>query len=562
MGDQVVTFKVRVKEAIGVAKVTVKAEAAGESATERIELQVRQPNLPVTEASEQLVAAGKEWSNAPAPLGIQGTNSAYLEISSIPPVDLGRRLQYLIDYPHGCLEQTTSKAFPQLFVARVMDVPDTWAQQARYNVEAALRKMVQFQRSDGSFNYWPGGNHYDTWTSIYAGHFMVEAERQGYAMPGQVKNNWLNFQKRLAREWNGSVRSGWAREQDQLAQAYRLYVLALAKSNEVGAMNRLREQRDLDLRTRWTLAAAYAHIGRVDAARQLVQDLVTSVPPYTEQAFTYGSELRDEALIAEALMAMGELEKAASVVQRLSRNLSSEAWYSTQSTAFGLLAVSRFAEKNPLGKGMQFTLTVNGKREERFSEKSIVRTELPVPDARARFSIENTGKTLLYARLVRTGTPLAGNEQARANGLDMTVEYSLPDGSVLDPARIEQGTDLVAVVTLHHPGMRGPLHQLALTQIFPSGWEIRNARLEGTEGSGNTSAYTYRDIRDDRVMTYFDLPKGKTLRYTVQLNAAYTGRYYLAGGHCEAMYDHTVNASGKGMWVEVVPAGGTRTAQR
>ncbi|MBL0125944.1 MAG: hypothetical protein IPP83_00510 [Flavobacteriales bacterium] len=325
-------FRVKVKEAIGVAKMKVTVSGAGESASEKIELQVRQPNLPATEVTEALLDANKDWSATPTPLGVQGTNAAYLEVSTIPPVDMGRRLQYLLDYPHGCLEQTTSKAFPQLFIAKVMELPARGDQMARSNVEAALRKMSQFQRNDGGFNYWPGGDYYDNWTSIYAGHFIVEAERAGYAVPGNVKSNWLSFQRKQAREWNGVVPEGWSRQ------------------GTLPAMNRLREQSNLGLQAKWMLAAAYAYVGRKDVAQAIVKGVDTTIPAYTEQYWTYGSDLRDEALVAEALLAMGETERAAPVVQRISRRLSSEGWYSTQSTAFGLLAVARLAEKSQLGK--------------------------------------------------------------------------------------------------------------------------------------------------------------------------------------------------------------------
>lgn len=560
-GDQVVTFRVKVKEAIGVAKMKVSVSGAGESASEKIELQVRQPNLPATEVAEMVLQAGKSWSNTPVPLGIKGTNSAYLEISTVPPVDLGRRLQYLIGYPHGCLEQTTSKAFPQLYLSKVMDMPARSEQQMRSNVDAALRKMSQFQRSDGAFNYWPGGDYYDTWTSIYAGHFIVEAERNGFHAPGNMKNNWLSFQRKQAREWNGVVPEGWNRHATQLTQAYRLYVLALAKAQELPAMNRLREQKDFGMQARWLLAAAYAHIGRKDVAQQLVKDLDTTVPKYTEQYWTYGSNLRDEALIAEALLAMGELEQAVPVVQRVAKGLSSEEWYSTQSTAFGLLAVARLAEKSKLGAGMSFTLVAGGKSTEKFTEKAISRADLPVPDGRASVSINNTGKNMLYVRLVRTGTPLAGEERPSSQGLAMTVSYTLMDGTTIDPARIEQGTDFMAVVTLTHPGIANGYQQLALSQLFPSGWEIRNMRLEGSVGGAAQGPYTYQDIRDDRVNTYMDLWRSQSHTYRVLLNASYTGRFYLPGAFCEAMYDHTVNARSMGRWVEVVSAGGGEAVQ-
>ena len=560
VGDQVVTFQVRVKEAIGVAKVTVSVSGAGESASEKIELQVRQPNLPQTEVTEALLEAGQEWKNTPTPLGILGTNSAFLEISTIPPVDMGRRLKYLIDYPHGCLEQTTSKAFPQLYLAKVMDLPARAEQNMRANVETALHRLNQFQRNDGGFNYWPGGDYYDVWTSVYAGHFMMEAEREGFAVPGTVKTNWLTFQRRTAREWNGANATGWTREATQFAQAYRLYVLALAKSAELPAMNRLREQPTLGLQCRWMLAAAYAHVGRIDVAKALVKDMDTNVPAYTEMGYTYGSDLRDEAMIVEALLLMGETTKAAPVVQRIAKRLSADSWYSTQSTAFGLMAVARLAEKSQLGKGMSYVYTQGGKSTDRFSEKAIARTDLPTPDGKTGIALRNTGKNLLYVRVVRTGTPLAGAEQEASNGLGMDVEYQLVDGTPVDPTRLEQGTDFVAMVTLHHPGLVDGYQQLALTQVFPSGWEIRNTRLEGSEGGVKNTYFTYQDVRDDRVMTYFDLWKGETATYRIMLNASYTGRFYLPGANCEAMYDNTVNARSKGQWVQVVRAGGSATA--
>ena len=81
---------------------------------------------------------------------------------------------------------------------------------------------------------------------------------------------------------------------------------------------------------------------------------------------------------------------------------------------------------------------------------------------------------------------------------------------------------------------------MALTQIFPSGWEIINTRLDGTDSFYEQDEAEYRDIRDDRVMTYFDIKQNSRLTYKVLLNASYRGRYYLPAISAEAMYDHTV----------------------
>jgi uncharacterized protein YfaS (alpha-2-macroglobulin family) len=102
-------------------------------------------------------------------------------------------------------------------------------------------------------------------------------------------------------------------------------------------------------------------------------------------------------------------------------------------------------------------------------------------------------------------------------------------------------------------------NEMALTQVFPSGWEIVNTRMNAVgESNAGTSTPEYQDIRDDRVMTYFDLPfrggdpdNQRPKVYRVLLNAAYAGRYYLAPVSCAAMYDNRIRASVPGKWVEV-----------
>lgn len=152
-----------------------------------------------------------------------------------------------------------------------------------------------------------------------------------------------------------------------------------------------------------------------------------------------------------------------------------------------------------------------------------------------------------------TGTPVAGEEVAVMRNLGLTITYKAGNGSSLNPLKIKQGTDFTANISVANPGILGFYRNLALNQIFPSGWEIRNDRLfdelnEYTEQRG----YTYQDVRDDRVYTFFDLPTGKRFTLSVMLNAAYAGKFYLPGVVAEAMYDNNVFASSKGQWVEVV----------
>ena len=93
---------------------------------------------------------------------------------------------------------------------------------------------------------------------------------------------------------------------------------------------------------------------------------------------------------------------------------------------------------------------------------------------------------------------------------------------------------------------------LALTQIFPSGWEIENNRIGEAEQTTDAVPFTYQDVRDDRVYTFFDLTRDKEKVFTFNLTAAYAGRFYLPGSYCEAMYNNNIAAKDKGMWVEIV----------
>lgn len=562
-GEQVATFSVRAKERIGVGKVTLTASGAGETATQAIELDIRQTTQPETRITEAIIEPGQTWQAVPEAFGVAGTNSAYVELSTLPPVDMNRRLAYLIDYPHMCMEQNISRALPQLVMPEVMELNEATTNEMRQNVLATLNGMKRFQTTSGGFANWPGNNTPDPWTSTYAGHLMVEAERKGFTPPPGVKAAWMAHARQQTREWTVNQNSGWTRESSQLEQAYRLYVLALNNTADAGAMNRLRTTPHLGARARWMLAAAYAINNRKDVAQELIEHVATTTAPYNEMAWTYGSELRDRAVMVEALLRIGDQAKATTIAMQMAKDLSRDQWYSTQSTAWALLAISRFAKQASLQRTMRYTTRIDGNSENRLTEVPLARLDLPTPNGQRTVAIKNNGENIIHLRMVSTGRPVAGQETPGHNDLLMQVEYQTMGRQTLNPAMIEQGTDFQAVVTVHNPGNRGAYRDLALSQVFPSGWEIRNTRLEGTEETLYDSPFTYQDIRDDRVNTYFNLAPGGSATFRVRLNAAYTGRYHLPSTVCSAMYDQTVFARNAGQWVRVVKPGETSgTASR
>jgi uncharacterized protein YfaS (alpha-2-macroglobulin family) len=167
--------------------------------------------------------------------------------------------------------------------------------------------------------------------------------------------------------------------------------------------------------------------------------------------------------------------------------------------------------------------------------------------------VVSASKGILFVRLISEGVPARGEEEDESKNLNLSVSYTDPKGNPIDVDRLEQGTEFVAIVTVINPGIRGIYKNLALNQIFPSGWEINNLRLTGDDVAHLTGDVpTYQDIRDDRVYTYFDLSANQRKTFKVLLTASYAGSYYLPAVSCEAMYDNSVYARKKGKVVEVV----------
>ncbi|TAJ11710.1 hypothetical protein DMA11_15785 [Marinilabiliaceae bacterium JC017] len=551
-GDKVATFRLKVNPKIGIGKVKVIAKSNGETAIDEIELEVRNPNPPLTTFVSQVVDPGKKIDLAYTLPGMTGTNKATLEISAIPPIDFGRRLKYLIQYPHGCVEQTTSSAFPQLFLTDVVDNGDVLKAKTEKNVKATIRRLSGFIQPDGGLGYWPNSTSSCDWGTTYAGHFMLEAEKKGYALPVGFKKKWLKYQRKQARQWSRSANNRGS----EFAQAYRLYTLALAGEPEMSTMNRLRNQNSLSNQTKWRLAAAYALSGYEKVANELIAQASIDAEDGNSYRYTYGSYERDQAMILETLTILKKRNEAAPVLQRLSKRLSGNNWMSTQTTAYCLLAVSKFAGTSATSKSFAFTWNGPGKQGETVkSQKPVYQTELNVKDLSGKIAVTNKSDGIIYSRIVMEGIPAEGDQTAQASNLQISVEYLDLNGNKTDVTRLQQGTDFMAVVSVNNPGTLGHQENVALTQIFPSGWEIRNTRMEDIQSAYEISQPDYRDIRDDRVYSYFDLAANQRKKMIVLLNASYTGRFYLPAVSCGAMYDNEVAARQPGQWVEVVKAG-------
>ncbi len=542
-GDKLVTFTVEAIANAPIATFFIEAKSGEERASHSINIQVRNPMSPVTDVLAKELKAGQSWQETLQLPGQPGTNAVSLEVSRIPPMNLQKRLNFLVQYPHGCVEQVTSAAFPQLYLNTLLDLPTDRQDEIEKNVKAGIEQLRRFQHADGGFVYWPGVAESDPWSTNYAGHFLVEAQRAGYSVPNAMLNQWKSFQKQSAQFW---VTGG---DRSELIQAYRLYTLALAGEADLASMNRLKERENLSTAATWRLAAAYQLAGQPEAARSLSRGNL-NIEPYQELSNTYGSALRDKAMVLETLVLLDDQSRALELARELSEELSSDKWLSTQTTAYALIAMARFA--GVVEETTELTVQVEWQDEksiELSGTSPVLQHEFAVgQDTVATIQIINENEAPIFPQLLSRGLPKMGSETSASNGLSLSVLYKDTEVNPLDISTLAQGTDIVAELTVKNMGSIGRYEELALTHLVPTGWEIHNERLVETSDQQH---YDYRDIRDDRIYTYFDLNQGESKTFRSRLNASYVGRFYQPPISVEAMYDATINARLKGQWITV-----------
>ncbi|MEE9614550.1 MAG: MG2 domain-containing protein [Thermodesulfobacteriota bacterium] len=552
-GEKVGMVRMKVGEKLGKGRVGFTATGGGAKARSEIFIDIRSANTATVRHFRKTILPGESWEEKAVPHGLLGTNEVSLEVSSVPPLDLERRLKYLIRYPHGCVEQTTSSVFPQLYLPLLTDLGDEDKKEIEGNINAGIYRLRSFQVGNGGFVYWPGGFGSGagpaSWATSYVGHFLVEAEKRGYFVPPDMLSDWVGFQKSMAQSWvAGTGRS-------ELEQAYRLYTLALAGQAELGAMNRMRESARLSSTARWQLAAAYRLAGLPEAARELVEGEGFSVVDYLTPGPTYGSKLRDKAIILNSLVAIGDYQRATGVVEEISAALSEERWHSTQTVAYSLLAISNYIGDGVHDTAFTFERKLGAGEAEKVSSGSPIHVKRfdDFPSAGESIMVKNISDRPLTATITIRGVPKAGREEAVSSGLGIKVSYSDMKGRPVNVAEFGQGTDFMAQVRVSNHTDRN-FDNIALTHIVPSGWEIHNTRMDGGEEGGGTEV-DYQDIRDDRIYTYFGLKAGESKEIKAVFNAAYLGKYYLPGISVEAMYDALKHARTKGQWVTVIKSG-------
>lgn len=560
-GDkQIVYFDEEIGNEVGTDKLTIGVKSNIYNYEETVGMAINSNNTPI-EVSENSELNGKQPVTYNQDVDyVKGTVDSVLTISNTMMLGLDQRLKYLIRYPYGCAEQTTSSVFPQLFIDKLSTTKNYDKQKVVDNINAGISRLKLFQLSSGAFSYWPGESQKSDWATNYVGHFLIYAKKNGYYLPDSMYDKWINYTARTVRGTN--VNSDY----DISWKSYALYLLALAGKQNVSEMNYMYENfytTRMSDTSRMYLAAAYKLVGQDNIAVQIASTINTSSIKkmfddlYKRDryyySYSYGSLLRELAVYLDCYYTVyGKKDDEA--FDEILNSMRTKNWYSTQTTAYSLLALSNIASENVNDTikgvvdidGVQTPYTTTSQQKIVINEDAKKITVIP----------DNDGKT--FVNYYWEGVPVNAETKDYSEGFSIDRHYYDDEGKSVSAANVKSG-DTFWLEVVVKPTKRNTerIENVAINQILPSGWEIENLRVTDSkapkwvEDKSKGTNVSYTDIRDDRVMWFFNYNNDKELHFFVKINAVTKGEFDFPGTVLEAMYDNNYRAYKKGGKVKV-----------
>ena len=557
-GSANVTLPLAAGPGPGKALCTLEVDSGAEPFRDTIELPVRPAGGTRVASISRVVAPGESTTIEPPADWLPASVSLSGALSALPSLQLGRALDYVVNYPYGCLEQTVSGAFPLLYAGawakRLLPaaraVGDTEAA-----VAAAIRRVVSMQQEGGGFALWPFSLRVEDDASLYAVHFLVEARAAGFDVPAdrlEAALAWLRG--RLDRAIPADADEGdWNREMQ--ARAYMCHILAIAGRPAEGWNARLREQADrLNFAARAHAAAALLLAGEPRQALPLLESLGLPAPRPRIPGRLLDSDVRDAALLLSAWLDVDpENEAVARLAQVLRERQRDGHWGNTQDDALALLAFGKLARHLPAEEQpFAGSLALPGGETRGFAATNDVRWAL-APGSAGAATVKNDGPGKLYLWAQFEGVA-AAPEPEKSDGISIRREFLDLDGNAVDPAETEQGQVIVVRLTVDTRDRE--LDQLVIEDLLPAGWEIENPNLATAQQfpwlKAKEEADRHREARDDRMLIFTGAIRGQaSFHYAVR--AVTPGTYALPPATVAGMYEPDIRGVSAGGEVRVVP---------
>ena len=552
--EQTIYFTLKSGNRAGDVRFTLTAEGNGEKTRSSSELSLR-ADLPartveragdITKATLELTAEGLDAFRPE-------TARRELRLSPLPLVQFTGKLRYLLHYPYGCVEQTTSSAFPLVYfseLAKELD-PELFSKSdPDVFVQEGIRRLATMQLSSGGFSMWPDGDTMHPWGSIYTTHFLVEARRAGHHVDALLYDRALES---LVKDAKPSEDPNWEELQ---RVTYASYVLARAGKADLGTLDFVRDRHRNKLKpeSRALLGAAYAATGNTNVIEELTRGLEDAEQMARQTGENFNSTVRNRALLLLAFLdAAPHDPRIPKLVQRLARDAQADDGWSTQESAVAFVALGQFFKQQTQKKPYSGTVFVGKKEIGTFTNKTITFSDIEGNEPIRIQMNEGYESGAAFFALHSRGIPTDAKFAPEKAGLEISRSFFTRDGNPLDLFAVSQG-DLIVVKTQVR-SLSGKLDNVVIQNLLPSGLEVENPRLKSTETlpwvTDANLEPAHQDIRDDRVLLFTDLPANEWHIAYALLRAVAPGTFRLPPVQAEAMYDPAIRATGERGTIEV-----------
>jgi len=477
------------------------------------------------------------------------TERSTVRVTSNPYGDVFDHLGYLVRYPYGCIEQTTSSTRPMLFVDRLLQQvdPEVAADQGiAKRVKHGIRRVLSMQTGGGGFAYWPGSDRPHSWATAYATHMLLDARERGYDVPDGSLDEALRYmESQVASEAN----EGW---HDGLP--YMHYVLARAgrgrKALASGLLVRLKNSKEggASRENAYLLKAALYHAGDRRHEADLRSPDVSAVSDERRNSWSFYSDRRRRGLV---LTLFGELfgndpdgeELASLVASSLQSGTSSD--YTTQELVWGVTGLGRRISAGAKDFGVPVLSAGGTTLEPRWADENTAERAWDVTRLSERaaptVTVETKGEGVLYALVSSQGVQTDAVWEEGASGIQVDRRYLDINGAPVDPSGITLGALVVVRVDLRNTTAEA-MRNVALVDRLPAGFEIENANLGRDRvitvvESSQLWDQDHMNVRDDRVEVFGTLPRGKTVSFVYAVRATSAGDFVVPPVEAEAMYE-------------------------
>jgi uncharacterized protein YfaS (alpha-2-macroglobulin family) len=557
-----VVFRVKALQAVGAAKLRVKVSAGDLSSSEDLDVPFL-PAAPKTREVQKIeLSEGKTDLKKYLKGWLPTTERTTVWVTGNPYGESFEHLSYLLHYPYGCIEQTTSGTRGLLYVANLLgNVDPTLVAQDKVEnmVMSGVNRILSMQTPSGGFSYWPGAQETIPWGTAYATHTLLDAQSLRYPVPEERIKDALDWMaNELTTRFENTTKQDhrdWFYGRD--AEAYMHFVLAKAGRGRKARIEKLLEAQEgkarsseEDAETVFMLKAALYMAGDHRYEKELKNPDVSEISNIRRNDWSFYSDRRRRGfMLATHTDLFGNDpagEKLANLVAEALRGHPSW-WYTTQEIAWGTSGLGkRIGELSSFGSA---SLSANGKD---LKAESAGAGSKSSDRSWAIYRASEYGKLELtvnkpsgkvYAIVMSEGVKSDAKYKLGGEGLALKRTYVDAHGEPLNLSNgsLKLGDVIYARIAITN-NTAEQIHNIAVVDRFPAGWEIENPRL----GRGGTSldwidkdalwAADYMNIRDDRLEMFGLVRAHETKEIVYALRAVTSGQFTMPPAEAEAMY--------------------------